>query len=82
MGITFLAGQQSANEPGKLTVIKSKGMVDVRNGKLIDNAMIFVGNGKIDIIAVDNNPLANIETLELVSFVMKDGKLVKERSSK
>ncbi|MNC91904.1 N-ethylammeline chlorohydrolase [compost metagenome] len=33
-----------------------------------------IENGKLaDIVAVDENPLTNIKTMEKVSFVMKDG---------
>ena len=38
-----------------------------------------IEKGKLaDIIAVDENPLKNIQTLEKVSFVMKDGKVYKK----
>jgi imidazolonepropionase-like amidohydrolase len=36
---------------------------------------------KADIIAVDNDPTANISALEKVSFVMKGGKVMKQVSS-
>ncbi len=38
-----------------------------------------VETGKFaDIIAVDENPIQNIKTLQAVSFVMKDGKVYKQ----
>lgn len=39
---------QSLPEQSKLIVIKAKGMIDVRNGKLIGQAVIHVRNGKIE----------------------------------
>jgi imidazolonepropionase-like amidohydrolase len=38
-----------------------------------------ISKGKIaDIVAVDENPLKNINTMENVSFVMKDGFIYKQ----
>ena len=39
---TPVAGQN------ELTVIKAKGLVDVRNGKLIAPAVVYIRNGKIE----------------------------------
>lgn len=50
--------------------------------------ILLAGEGKIglvqngyfaDIIAVDENPLENISTLENVIFVMKEGQVIKSK---
>jgi imidazolonepropionase-like amidohydrolase len=44
----------------------------------VDNLYGSIKAGKIaDIIAVDDNPLEDIKTMESVSFVMKDGEVYK-----
>ncbi len=40
--------QVPAPEQNRLTVIKAKGLIDVRNGKLIEQAVIHILNGKIE----------------------------------
>ncbi|ACU60411.1 amidohydrolase family protein [Chitinophaga pinensis] len=40
--------QDLAPEQNKFTVIKAKGLIDVRNGRLIEQAVIHILNGKIE----------------------------------
>jgi imidazolonepropionase-like amidohydrolase len=75
---------QNAYEIGKLV---ERGMTPdqaLRSATIIPAALIRIENlGEIregwhaDIIAVDSDPLADIKTLENVSFVMKAGEIVK-----
>jgi imidazolonepropionase-like amidohydrolase len=45
----------------------------------MDTQIGSIETGKFaDIIAVDENPIKNIKTLQTVKFVMKDGKVYKE----
>ncbi|MFQ5742487.1 MAG: amidohydrolase family protein [Acidobacteriota bacterium] len=47
----------------------------------LDEEIGTIEAGKVaDIVAVDDNPLDNIKTLEQVSFVMKDGTVVKMKT--
>ena len=64
-------------------------MILIATGTLGQDGNLVAGEGKIgllengyfaDIIAVDENPLDNIRTLENVVFVMKGGVVIKNIS--
>lgn len=46
--IFSVTAQTPLSKPNQLTVIKARGMVDVRNGTLIEPAIVYIRNGKIE----------------------------------
>jgi len=48
LGVCSVSAQTPAVAQTELTVIRAKGMVDIRNGKLIEPAIVHIRNGKIE----------------------------------
>ena len=67
--VTFGMSEAQALQSGTYNGAKLLGQ-EAKLGELIPNAFA-------DIIAVKGNPLVNIEVLETISFVMKDGAVIK-----
>jgi len=67
--VTFGMSEAQALQTGTYNGAKFLGQ-EKKLGELIPNAFA-------DIIAVKGNPLVNIEVLETISFVMKDGAVIK-----
>ena len=64
-----------------MPAIKTIQSATVTNAKILKmfEKIGSISKGKIaDIVAVDENPLKNINTMENVSFVMKDGFIYKQ----
>jgi len=53
LSVFAVTAQTPVNDRTELTVIKAKGMVDVRNGKLIEPAIVYIREGKIEKIGSD-----------------------------
>lgn len=76
---------QNAKEFFYMTEVGMKPMEAIQSATIVaaqmlkvDDKMGSIAKGKVaDIIAVNENPLDNIETLQNVVFVMKDGKVYK-----
>lgn len=64
---TPVAGQN------ELTVIKAKGLVDVRNGKLIAPAIVYIRNGRIEKTGKDLDIPANSTVVDLSSKYLLPG---------
>lgn len=64
---TPVAGQK------ELTVIRAKGLVDVRNGKLIAPAIVYIRNGKIEKTGKDLDIPANSTVVDLSSKYLLPG---------
>ncbi|WP_285057543.1 amidohydrolase family protein [Pedobacter ginsengisoli] len=70
---TGVSAQTQADGQNGLTVIKAKGMVDVRRGKLIEPAMVHIRNGKIEKIDNDLSIPANSTVVDLSNLYLLPG---------
>ncbi|CAG4997651.1 Imidazolonepropionase [Dyadobacter sp. CECT 9275] len=66
-------GQAPAAEPNRLTVIKAKALIDVRNGKLIERAVIYVLNGKIEKVGTNLEIPADATVINLTDKYVMPG---------
>lgn len=73
LSIFSITAQAQVAGQNQLTVIKAKGLVDVRNGKLIAPAIVYIRNGKIEKTGKDLDIPANSTVIDLSNQYLLPG---------
>jgi imidazolonepropionase-like amidohydrolase len=73
LSVFSVAAQTPTNGQNELTVIKAKGLVDVRNGKLIEPATVYIRNGKIEKVGKDLDIPPNSTVINLADQYLLPG---------